>query len=214
MRDVIFHVADSTMATGLKAFFSRDNWEIVLGCRRFEIDPENDKDIYSISGCTDGGVWKKAHINLALSKYHYRHAVIILDADFEPHPGAKTLCADITNNMLGANWAPESFCVAVIEPELESWLFANNLNVANALGHRNFDRLVATLASKGLWNRGDPKPNDLKLALKRAMQLGDKRTRGPIFKTVFSGISRRACDSCVEPGFTTMRAALQTWFPA
>lgn len=213
MRDIIFHIADQHMEAGFRAFFARDNWHHVLGCSRFEIDPESERDIFRRGGYTDGGIWKHAHNNLMLFKEDYRHAVIVLDADFEPHPGVEKLREDITNNMLGAGWAEGSFCVVVIDKELEAWLWAPNVNVAKAFGHNDFDQMRAALAQKNLWDEGAPKPNDLKAARDLAARLGGKRTGGPIFRGVFEGISKRACDLCQENGFITMRNALQTWFP-
>jgi len=101
----------------------------------------------------------------------------------------------------------------VIEPELEAWLWAPNQNVATAFGHDSFDQLRGRLERENLWTPGQPKPNDLKRARDRAARLGGKKTGGPIFKGVFSEISNRACNHCVEPGFVAMRTALQGWFP-
>jgi hypothetical protein len=214
MRDVIFHLADEHMEKGLKAFFARDDWHHALGCRQFEIDPENENDFFRVAGHTDGGIWRHAGNNLRLFHDKYRYAVIILDADFEPRPGADILRREISETMIRAGWVAERFAVIVIEPELEAWLWSPNQNVALAFGHADFDLLRGVLEREQLWNPGDAKPNDLKRARDRAARLGGKKTGGPIFKGVFSNISRRACDLCVEPGFMAMRTALQTWFPA
>lgn len=213
MRDIIFHLADQHMEAGFRAFFARDNWHHVLGCSQFEIDPDSERDIYRRGGYTDGGIWKHAHNNLVPFKDDYRYAVIVLDADFEPHPGAEKLRDDITKNMLGAGWTADSFCVVVIDKELEAWLWAPNVNVAKAFGHGDFDQMRAALAQKNLWDEGAPKPNDLKAARDLAAKLGGKKTGGPIFRGVFKGISKRACDLCQENGFIAMRTALKTWFP-
>jgi hypothetical protein len=213
MGDVIFHLADEHMEKGLKAFFSRDDWHFALGCHRFEVDPRSENDLYRVPGHTDPGIWKHAGENLRPFRDQYRYAVIILDADFDPYPGAEVLRADISADMIKAGWAPERFAVIVIEPELEAWLWAPNQNVATAFGHDSFDQLRGRLERENLWTPGQPKPNDLKRARDRAARLGGKKTGGPIFKGVFSEISNRACNHCVEPGFVAMRAALQGWFP-
>jgi len=213
MRDVIFHLADQHMEAGFRAFFSRDDWHFAMGCQKFDIDPDSERDIYRRGGYTDGGLWKHAHTNLVPFKDQYRHAVIVLDADFEPHPGADILHQEISENMLDAGWAEDSFCVVVIDPELEAWLWAPNVNVARAFGHDDFGKMKAALSAEHLWDEGAPKPNDLKRARDRAARLGGKKTGGPIFRGVFAGISKRACDLCEETGFKRMRAALNTWFP-
>jgi hypothetical protein len=213
MGDVIFHLADGHMEKGLKAFFARDNWEFVLGCRRFEIDPLSETDFFRVGGDTDGGIWKHAGNNLRPFRDKYEHAVVILDADFVPHPGADVLHQDISAAMVQSGWSPERFVVVVIQPELEAWLWAPNLNVAQAFGHGDFGRLRAALEREHLWNPGEAKPHDLKAARDRAAKLGGKRTGGPIFKGVFSAISRAACVRCEERGFIALRTALQGWFP-
>lgn len=213
MRDVIFHLADQHMEAGFRAFFARENWHHVLHCSRFNLDPDSERDIYRRGGYTDGGLWRHAHSNLAPFLGEYRHAVIVLDADFEPHPGVETLREDITNNMRAAGWDEDSFCVVVIDKELEAWLWAPNLNVAQAFGHDDFDKMRDALAAKNLWNAGAAKPNDLKAARNLASKLGGRKTGGPIFRSVFGSISSRACDRCQEAGFNTLRTALQTWFP-
>ena len=214
MKDVIFHLADQHMEVGFRAFFRRDDWHYALGCGNFQIDPEEGStDIYRVSGHTDGGIWKHAHANLAPFRKQYKRAVIVLDADFEPHPGAQTLQKDISDGMIESGWEADRFCVVVIQPELEAWLWAPNVNVAKAFGHPNFEDLQAALSGEGLWSAGSTKPHDLKRARDRATKLGGKKTGGPIFKGVFGGISRRACDLCEEPGFIAMRSALKTWFP-
>ncbi len=213
MRDVIFHLADEHMEKGLKAFFARGNWHYAIGCRRFAIDPSDENDIYRVPGHTDGGIWKHAANNLRPFREQYQYAVIILDADFEPHPSPQQLRADISADMIASGWPTDRFTVIVIEPELEAWLWSPNQTVATAFGHENFDQLRARLAAENLWDNGQPKPNDLKRARDRAAKLGGKKTGGPIFKGVFSAISNRACNLCVEPGFKAMRTALQKWFP-
>jgi len=212
-RDVVFHLADGNMEAGFRAFFARDDWHHALGCRRFTIDPDSERDIFRKGGQTDGGLWKHAHTNLTPFRALYDHAVIILDADFDPHPGAKVLCKDIAKGMTSAGWAPDSFCVVVIDPELEAWLWAPNQNVALAFGFDSIEELRTPLEQENLWEAGKPKPGDLKAARDRAAKLGGKKTGGPLFKGVFGGISSRALGKCVEPGFKTMRKALQTWFP-
>ena len=213
MRDIIFHLADDHMETGMRAFFQRDDWQHALGCHRFDIDADSPVDLFRVAGHTDPGLWKHAHENLAAFRDKYRHAVIVLDADFDPYPGADVLHQDITRAMIAADWEEGQFAVVVIQPELEAWLWAANVNVAIAFGHQDFTALRNTLEAEGLWTPGEPKPNDLKRARDRAAKLGGKKTGGPIFKGVFGSISSKALNQCVEPGFKTLQEAVQRWFP-
>jgi hypothetical protein len=178
------------------------------------VDPLSPSDIFRVPRHTDGGVWKHAGANLRPFRDKYRFAVIVIDADFDPHPGPAVLLSDISTDMMTEGWERERFAVIVIQPELEAWLWAPNLNVARAFGHEDFGALRRQLEQEQLWDSGDPKPKNLKHATARAAKLGKKQTGGPIFMSVFGAISMRACQSCVEPGFVALRAALQNWFPA
>jgi len=212
-RPIVFHLADSSMERGLKAFFNRDHWHDALRCSRFDIDV--DEDFLRVPEHTDGGLLKYAHQNLATYLHSHERAVIILDEDFDPYPGAEEICEDITKNMLGAGWSQERFEVVVIEPMLEAWLWADNLNVAHAFGYESFEQLQAPLIAKGLWDAGEAKPKRerLKDAKKAAMKFGNKKLNGSPFPGLFKILSSRAFDACQEPSFGRMRQRLQEWFP-
>ncbi|WP_411845623.1 hypothetical protein AAFN60_18570 [Roseibacillus persicicus] len=212
-RPIIFHLADSSMERGLKAFFGRDDWHFALKAGPFEIDPE--EDFFQDPNHTDGGVWKHAHINLRPYIESHEKAVIVLDEDFDPYPSADQIREDITQNMLREGWTEDRFEVVVIEPMLEAWLWADNLNVAQAFGCNSFEQLQQPLINKGLWVPGEAKPNrgDLKKAKTVALKLGKTKLSGSPFPKLFRLLSSRALDSCQEPSFQQMRAKLQAWFP-
>ena len=213
MSDVVFHVADKTMEAGLKAFFQRVDWPAVLGCAKFSIDPANPDHIFRVPGYTDGGVWKHAATNLASHLGHFPHAVVLLDEYFDPFFGAAKIRADITKNMTSAGWPTGSFEVIVIQPMLESWLWADDASTAAAFGVADFPALRAQLVHEGLWTNGQPKPDKMKDARDRAVAIGGRITSNVLFQTVFSQLSRDALDRCVEPGFMVLRRTLQNWFP-
>lgn len=224
MRDIVFHLADESMEKGFKAFFRRSDWHFAMGCARFDIDPDDGRDIYCISGENqelnplryDPGMHHHAHENLATHLYTHKRAVIILDEHFGGSPGAEALRAEIACNMQQSGWNNERFEVIVIQPMLEAWLWANNLNVAKAFGFPDFRSLQEPLIERGLWQDGQPKPEGSKLKEAKvvALKLGSKKLLGNSpFDKLFEQISSRAFDACQETGFQRMRARLQAWFP-
>jgi hypothetical protein len=215
MSDIVFHLADKSMAEGLRAFFRRDNWHYALGCRRFDIDPDSRDDIFQIGGCTDGGLWKNAHTNLATHFRTHQHAVIILDKDFDPYPAPQKIREDIRANMRQRGWTDDRFEVIVIEPMLEAWLWADAVSTAKGFGVSDFDELKNQLVAKNLWNPTDPKPKPthMKAARDLAAKIGHRSTGSPIFREVFTSLSSRALSACVEPSFVLLLHTLQTWFP-
>lgn len=216
MRDIVFHLADSSMEGGLRSFFRREKWNLVLGCCHFNIDPDSQQDIFRVGGSTDGGLWKHAHEHLATHFYSHERAVIILDEDFSGSPGANVLREEIAANMKKRGWDNDRFEVVVIQPMLEAWLWANNVNVAKAFGFDDFPSLQELLVERGVWQAGQPKPcaSKLKDAKKIALQFGGKNRLGHSpFGKLFGQISSRACNTCQEPSFKQMHARLQSWFP-
>ncbi len=224
MRDIVFHLADESMEKGFKAFFRRTDWHFAMECARFDIDPDNGSDIYRISGHNqdlnplrnDPGIQHHAHENLATHLYTHKRAVIILDEYFGGTPGAEVLREEISANMRHSGWDDDRFEVVVIQPMLEAWLWANNLNVAKAFGFSDFRSLQEPLIERGLWQAGQPKPEEgkYKEAKVVALKLGGKKLLGNSpFGKLFEQISSRAFDACQESGFQRMRARLQDWFP-
>lgn len=224
MRDIVFHLADESMEKGFKAFFRRTDWHYVLGCARFSIDPENSRDIFRISGHNqdlnpqrnDPGIHHHAHENLATHLHTHQRAVIILDEYYGGTPGAEALREEIAANMRRSGWTDDRFEVVVIQPMLEAWLWAENLNVAKAFGFPDFQSLQKLWIERGLWQAGQPKPleNKLKEAKSVALKLGGRKLLGNSpFGKLFAQISSRAFEACQESGFQRMRTRLQAWFP-
>jgi hypothetical protein len=215
MRPLVFHLADKSMKSGLRAFFRRPDWAETFGCAPIEIDPESDFDFYQIGGRTDGSLWRNAHEHLATHLHSHEYAVIILDEDFDPYPGATQIAADISQNMMDAGWDPNRFAVIVIEPMLEAWLWAPTDTVAQAFGFKTFQEMQTPLINAGYWTPNEPKP--IKVHQKDARDCAGKHGKikvgSAVFRKVFAQIDRSALDACQEPSFQRMRAQLQSWFP-
>jgi hypothetical protein len=203
------------MEKGLRAFFKRSDWPAVLDCAEFQIEAESSDDIFRIPRFKDGGVWTNAGKNLGNHLGRFERALIILDEDFDPWPGAATIRTDIENEMLEAGWPRESFEAIVIQPMMESWLWTDNDSVAKAFGIANFAPLRNQFIAEGLWGFGQwkPKADKMKEVTARAMAAGWRLMKDVLFTTVFSELKKDAVDQCIEPGFVLFRQTLQRWFP-
>jgi hypothetical protein len=213
MGDVVFYVADKHMKEGLQAFFRRNNWHHALRCARFAIDPESPRDIFQAAGQNDPGVWKMAGPRLQQHAATHGKAILVIDADFDPYPDPVEIRADVSASMRAHGWTPDRFETIVIEPMVEAWLWADGPSTAQGLGVRDFNALKTRLTADGLWHAGEAKPHRLKEARNAAARMGGRKTGAPIFRAVFTALSSRALDNCVEPGFVLLRQTLQRWFP-
>ncbi len=216
MQPIVFHLADSHMEQGFRAFFRRANWHQAFQCRRFGIDPDSTEDIFRVPGHHDPQLWKFAHENLETHRRTHERAVVILDHSFEGAPPADQLRTEVLANLQGAGWQPDRCEAIVIQPMLEAWLWVENDRVANAFGFKHFKELHAMLCAEGLWDAGQAKPNasQLKVARDLAARCGGRKTGGAVFRGVFKAMSSRAVNCCTEPGFALLRETLRQWFKA
>ena len=97
MRPLVLHLADKRMRTCFEAFFSRTDCAQQLGCAHFEFDPT--RDIFQAPGITDPGTYQYAHENLAPYRETHQHAMVVLDEQWDPSPGAEAIVAHIRANM-------------------------------------------------------------------------------------------------------------------
>jgi len=66
-------------------------------------------------------------------------------------------------------WREDRFAVIVINPELEAWIWQDNVHVEKALGYTSPPSLRLWLRDEGLWPDGLEKPPDPKEAVLRTM---------------------------------------------
>jgi hypothetical protein len=208
MRDLFILTADNTMTHVLRSFFKRSGFAHSLGCGSFSIDVL--ADIMNIPGFTDGGLHTRANELLLPYLDTHRHAIIMLDKHFGGERPANEVRTEIEENLQRSGWnttGPEA-AVVVIDPELEVWLWQDNIHVESAL--RALSGLRQKLQRDGIWPEGQAKPNQPKetmLAQIRANRVG---TPTPAYCKIASSVSLRGCS---DASFDSFRNQLQTWFP-
>lgn len=210
MRDCMFYVADTNMAEAFKGFLSRPQFHQSLGCAPFHFDSL--LDLGRAAGKTDGGLWRHAGGLCKGYLQTHRRLVVCLDRDFGGSPGQALIRSNIEDQLLDAGWLPGSFKVLVIDPELEQWVWQDNIHVENALNHTGNQSLRATLLAAGEWPAGAAKPIDPKGALERIVRAN---LRGNRSSAIYSKItSKVSVGGCQDGEFLALKQQLSIWFPA
>jgi hypothetical protein len=208
MRDCVFLVADSNMAAAFRGFLTRERFYRSLSCGVFHFDPREDL-IVDEAGC-DPGVYSRAHELLRPYLRTHRYAVVALDNAWDGSPGSERIVAHISNNLQINGWGRERFAVAVIEPELETWLWQDNPHVAEVFRYRSQPSLRVLLTQQGLWDALMVKPARPKEAVEYVLRL----TRRPRSSVLYAELaSRVSVAGCIDTAFQHLAGTLRMWFP-
>jgi len=209
-RPCVILVADSNMAAAFRGYFQRDGWHRSLGCAPFEIDTGVGADLIVDEGGNDPGVYTKGHELLRPYQASHRHALVVLDCEWEGSPGKATIEAHITERLVGSGWPAESIKVIAIDPELENWLWQDKPQVAEALRYMGQPPLRQLLADKGWWPQGAAKPPRPKEAAEWVL----RQTRQPRSSSIYLKLAAHiSIKGCTDAAFIELHGALQAWFP-
>lgn len=210
MRDLVVFVADSTMEHAFRSFLTRHDFHAPYNLNIQPIDFDPAEDLIRIPG-NDSGAFGKGHEWMRARLGKYRHAAVVFDREFGTTWDAQTLRDDLTDRILQTGWHANHFCVVVIEPELESWIWQRNQRVAAPLGFATVGEMVAAVNSAGpVWPDGDAKPARPKEALQAVLRWKGIGFSAAVHRSITSSVSLIGCQ---DPAFTQFRAALQQWFP-
>lgn len=210
MRDCFFLVADKNMEGLLKGFFLRQNFHLALGCGPFQFDAK--QDLLVAHGQNDSGLYTRASELLVSYQQTHRHAVVILDAEWDGSPGAVAIRKRMRQHFEQAGWPEDAACAVVIDPELENWVWQDTPHVCATLGYQgSFDTLRADLEQQGMWPKGESKP----LRPKEAVEFMLRRARKPRSSSLYQGLAAQvSVKRCSDNTFQTLLLALRRWFPA
>jgi hypothetical protein len=211
MRDCVFLTADSTMKQALLGFLNREDRfrPYNLGTANFQFD--SNEDLFS-SATMDPGTFTTGEELLRPFQRTHRHAIIMLDADWDGSPGADAIRTDLTARILSTGWAATAFKVVVIEPELEAWIWQRNQRVAKVLNFNSVSEMVmAVQAAKIDWPDDKAKP----MRPKEALEAVATRKRNIGFS---SALHRSITETvslvgCQDAAFIELKQTLQNWFP-
>ena len=207
MRDCFFIVADANMEHTLGGLLSRERFELTLECHRFAFDPR--LDLLRAVGDNDPGLLRRIDSYVRPARTSHSHLVVVIDADWSGSPGAATIRSQIIDACQRSGWAEHDVAAAVIDPELETWIWQDSPIVEKALGYAGRS-LRQELASSGAWPLTSAKPARPKETLEAEL----RRRRIPRSSALYRQVAQQvSVKNCVDPAFTALRAALQRWFP-
>lgn len=209
MRDCVFLLADSNMKGSFEGFFSRDSFHLSLACGSFDFD--STQDIIVAAGDNDPGLYTRGHELLRTYQKTHRHAIVVIDAEWDGSPGASSIRDNMINNIRKTGWLEESFRVIVIDPELEVWIWQQNEHVAEGLGYSSFEDLMSDTTVRTAWPQGQPKPVNPKETLEAALKKKRIPRSSAIYKQITGCVTVR---NCQDAAFQEMLEALRAWFPA
>ena len=158
----------------------------------------------------DAGVYSQGAQFLSVFAGQYRHAIVVLDEEWEGGPNnADAIAGKVAVDLDGNGWRDRS-CVVVIAPELDVWVWTESPHVEKALG---LD--MATIRQIGLeagfWPAESAKPSRPKELLERVL----RRTRRPRSSALYARLALRVgLANCTDPAFRLLCDTLRAWFPA
>jgi hypothetical protein len=208
MRDCVFLLADKNMQAAFEGFLGRPGFHQSLGCGTFNFDPR--QDILVAAGDNDPGLYIRGHELLRPFQTTYRHAVVVLDAEWEGSPGKNAITEHLAKNLKSIGWAEGIFAVIVIDPELENWIWQQNDHVARGLGFGSSKELMADPDLQRAWPATQSKPSSPKETLETLLKKRRIPRSSAIYKQITSQVSIRRCQ---DSAFHAMLVALRAWFP-
>ena len=206
MKDLLVFVADADIEAFMRALLARPE---ALGIRRASFDirrhPRRDSGMVG-----DGPELART------GKGEFRKALLILDhhgSGRDHRQTAVRIASDVVNRMDGVSWA-NNHAVAVLEPELEQWLWHCEPALAEHL-HITLDQLrewTTAFAQQAKQPPDSVKRDNPKELFEHIVKIRLKHTISP---RDFEHIARRASVVGLMgcPSFATIADTLRGWFP-
>ena len=175
--------------------------------------PPPQGDLLRYSG-RDAGCYLDAVELLRPPQRTHNHALICFDrhGSGAVRGSSEDIECEVEENLRRSGWPESSTAAIIIDPELEVWVWADSVEVANALGWNNdMQTLREHLYKKGLWVPEQMKPREPKEAMQESVRAKRKPGgTGPLFAQLAKNVGLR---SCQDRSFNKFRAILQQWFP-
>lgn len=199
------------MAEAVGGLLERDQIHQAIGCAPIRFDAR--RDIKVAAGQNDPGLYVRANELLRPLAAEYRHAVVIVDEEWEGSPGEEEIARRLGEHLVDAGWSEETSLPLVVRPEADVWLWSDSPHSATALGWPSWEELRPALERQGFLAADKKKPERPKEAAEWALKnCGRKAPRSAaLYRQVASKVSVRRCE---EAALTRLLRALRTWFPA
>ncbi|MBN8700879.1 MAG: hypothetical protein J0L54_14825 [Chitinophagales bacterium] len=202
MKDLVVLVADGTMQKVVE--------EILLRVPRSSGTSDFTFDVIPNIG-HDSGCYNDSHELLRSFSTQYRFAMVIFD--FEGSGVEIKSINEIENDverLLDNHGWQNRNSVAVINPELENWIWQDSPHIEEAFGWENNTPLYQWCRTEGLIAHGDSKP----IRPKETMQRVLKFTRTPFSSAIHKKIAKVVSyKRCTDRAFLKILNQLKNWFP-
>jgi hypothetical protein len=211
VNDLLFLVADSNMKEALGGFLDRQAVHQIIGCRPIDFDAR--RDIKVAKGQNDPGLYTRARELLGPLAKEYRHAVVVIDEEWDGSPGAEAIKRQLDAQLASVGFAPPEGLSLVVQPEVDNWLWSDSPHSAKALGWASWDELRPALLGKGWLAEGEAKPARPKEAAEWALRNGAGKAKrsAALYRKVAGSVS---VQRCADPAVETLLDALRAWFPS
>lgn len=217
-RQCVVLAACGTIEQVVRAFFARKRWwsSIVQAGhpwqshdspRPFEFDP--DEELIVARGLNDPGVYEQAHDLLRAYSASHEHAIVVLDREYGTVRTAETTRVHIEGKLSANGWSAARVKVIVIDPEVERWIWMDNMIVADAFGFPSPQVMQAWLRDHAFEIDEQGKPIRPKEAAEKAC-----RANRTVFSSAVHGqiIAAARLRDCTDQAFHALRDALLTWY--
>lgn len=203
MRDLIVVTADSYQEKVFEALLPRI--PSVSGTNQFTFDIIRNM-------ANDSGSYNTSHELLRPYINAYRYALVVFDfegcgAEFSFN--REEIEANVEKMLASNGWNNRGSAI-VIKPEIENWMWIDNVNVHKAIGWESKISLYEWGINQGLIARGDAKPLRPKETLEKALKLCGTSKSSSIYKKIAQTVSYR---NCKDPSFLKLIHLMQNWFP-
>lgn len=202
-KDLVLLVPDNNVEAALRGILSRrESLQIRAIAYDAFVHPERDP------GCL-----RKATGFLRSFSRLYGNALVVLDHQGcgREHESRETLEAELESSLSNAGWGDRAAAL-VLQPELESWVWADSPHVSRILGWRP-DRgpLRDWLDREGFAADALGKPQPPKAAMERVL----RTMRRPRSSAIYLELARRVgLRGCRDDAFLKLGRCLKEWFPA
>ena len=210
MRPLLFLVADKNMEYAIRGLFERDAFHEVIRCAPFDFDTEPHRDIKVASGQNDPGLFTRANELLRPFKDQYRHAVVMVDAQWDGSPGVEVIQNRLEQHLEDAGWSRADSLGLVLVPEVDVWLWSDSPHSAEALGWPSWKELRSALEAQRWLKQDAKKPEQPKEAAEWALRQKRKPRSSAIYRKVAARVSVKRCE---DAALRLLLETLRRWFP-
>lgn len=199
MKDLVVLVADIQQQATMQVLLSHRHSSLNIREPNFDIFRHMQKD---------PGIYHRGGKFLSVLRAQYRHALVIIDKEWEGGPNNPVTIAQKVQNDLDNNGWRNRSDVVVIDPELEIWVWADSPHVYDLLG-MDLISIKSLGEEKAYWPPGQNKPARPKELLEEILRVTGKRRSASLFKKLAGrvGLAR-----CRDQSFTQLKNTLLKWF--